>query len=387
MQSKATDRPFEAETENTLEFRCSQRDLDYWLGGNAPVILVRSRPRTNEAYWTFLKEYFHDPAIRKTGKVVFHKRRDRFDAAAKPLLQRLATPRDSGLYLGAPPKTEVVYSNLLTLAPFPEHYYIAATDVRTPGEIFATLRELTAHVRGEWTLGNKMLTSFHDLGTAPWSSVCDQGTLEEHNTIDWATTSDLVRQRAFVQLLNACLREKLFPKGVKYSRDSDFYYFRASKDLTDREYAYQSRENRTSRWVFKGYPKKSDHTQMSYYRHSAAGLHFVRYDNEWYLQVTPNYYFTRDGERPSFYAPNLTSGIKRLENNQAVHGQVVMWAQLLTERSLFDTGPGFLDFTALVQQELGAGLDDDAWLKHEEKEKQTSLNAPAVDERQGSLFS
>jgi hypothetical protein len=126
---------------------------------------------------------------------------------------------------------------------------------------------------------------------------------------------------------------------------------------------------------------------MSYYRHSAARLHFVRYDNEWHLQVTPNYYFTRDGERPSFYAPNLTSGIKRLENNQAVHGQVVMWAQLLTERSLFDTGPGFLDFTALVQHELSAGLDDDAWLKHEEKEKQTSLNAPAVDERQGSLFS
>ncbi len=45
VQSKATTRPFVAETDTTLEYICDQRDLVYWLAGNAPVILIVSRPR------------------------------------------------------------------------------------------------------------------------------------------------------------------------------------------------------------------------------------------------------------------------------------------------------------------------------------------------------
>jgi hypothetical protein len=105
----------------------------------------------------------------------------------------------------------------------------------------------------------------------------------------------------------------------------------------------------------------------------------------WYLQITPTYHFTRDGERLSRYAPDLLSGIKRLENNQAVHGQVVMWAHLLTGRSLFDSGPQFLDFAALQQFELGVGLDDDAWIKREDTDKQAALQEPDIEDQQGSF--
>ena len=55
---------------------------------------------------------------------------------------------------------------------------------------------------------------------------------------------------------------------------------------------------------------------MSYYRHSAFEGRFVRYGSDWYLQITPNYHFTRDGDRLSRYAPDLVSGIKRLENGK-----------------------------------------------------------------------
>ena len=386
VQCKATERPFEAETPSTLEFRCSAKDLSYWLAGNAPVILVRCRPRTNEAYWVSLKDYFSDLTRRKSGKVVFDKTRDRFDVTAKAALQRLATPVDSGLYLGTHPKPEIVFSNLLELASLPKHYYVAATEYRTPGEVFATLHEFTRIVHGEWILGAKMLTSFHDLSTQPWTAVCDRGSVEELDTNEWAQTEDPIRQRQFVQLLNACLRSKLYRKAVKFSRESQCYYVRATQDLSEREYAYQSREHKASRSVFKGYPKKSDHTQMSYYRHSAFEGRFVRYGRTWYLQITPNYHFTRDGERLSRFAPDLLSGIKRLETNQAVHGQVVMWAHLLTDRDLFDMGPRFLDFASMLEFELEVGLDDDAWLKHEDTEKSAALQAPTVDDRQESFI-
>jgi hypothetical protein len=106
---------------------------------------------------------------------------------------------------------------------------------------------------------------------------------------------------------------------------------------------------------------------MSYYRHSACEGQFVQYGESWYLQITPTYHFTRDGERTSKYAADLMAGIKRLETNHAVHGQLIMWAHVLTERSLFDIEPQFLEFGSLIGFELDVGIDDEAWLKDEDQ--------------------
>lgn len=386
VQCKATESQFDSETDSSFEFHCSPRDLNYWMGGNAPVILVRCRPNTNEAYWVSIKDYFKDPKLLKSGKIVFDKIRNRFDASSRRALQDLALPADSGLYLGAHPKPEIVFSNLLEIASFPPKYFVAETEYRTRAELFAKLHEIADRVQGEWILENKMLTSFHDLSGKPWSDVCDRGSMEALDTDEWARTDDQNRLRQFNQLLNACLRSHVYGKGVKFSKDSQCYYFRASRDLSEREYAYQSREHNTSRLVFRGYPKKSDQSQMSYYRHSAFNGRFVRYGYKWYLQITPSYHFTRDGDRVSRYAPELLSGIKRLETNQAVHGQVVMWAQLLKERSLFDHARPFVDFGSLLKFQIEAGLDDERWLKHEDTEKTAKLEAGPLDNRQESLL-
>jgi hypothetical protein len=51
VQVKATAQPFQRESSDSFEYFCDRRDLDYWLRGNAPVILIVCRPDTNEAYW------------------------------------------------------------------------------------------------------------------------------------------------------------------------------------------------------------------------------------------------------------------------------------------------------------------------------------------------
>ena len=43
VQSKATDHSFPNETATGFDFYCNKRDLDYWLKGNLPVVLVVSR--------------------------------------------------------------------------------------------------------------------------------------------------------------------------------------------------------------------------------------------------------------------------------------------------------------------------------------------------------
>ena len=56
VQSKAVSK-FEAETELGFDYWPSDEDVKYWLGGNVPVILVVSRPATDEAYWVSVQQY------------------------------------------------------------------------------------------------------------------------------------------------------------------------------------------------------------------------------------------------------------------------------------------------------------------------------------------
>src|SRR5215472_15528900 len=48
VQSKAQNRPFAFETADSFRYVCDERDLDMWLSGNAPVILVFSHPEQDE---------------------------------------------------------------------------------------------------------------------------------------------------------------------------------------------------------------------------------------------------------------------------------------------------------------------------------------------------
>src|SRR5262249_48755203 len=71
VQRKSVPGPFLAETVSSFEFVCDERDLDYWFKGNVPVILVVSRPASDEAYWISIRDYFADAAARSTRRVVF----------------------------------------------------------------------------------------------------------------------------------------------------------------------------------------------------------------------------------------------------------------------------------------------------------------------------
>ena len=83
VQSKAVSE-FLNETSEVFDFWCEQRDLDYWLHGNLPVILIVSRPATNEAYWISVKEYFADNDQRSSPKVRFAKGSRRFSSCELP---------------------------------------------------------------------------------------------------------------------------------------------------------------------------------------------------------------------------------------------------------------------------------------------------------------
>jgi hypothetical protein len=124
VQSKATSVAF---GERPIGFTCDEDDLRYWLRGNAPVILIRSHPGSDEAFWVSVKDYFNEhPEQRASRRIIFDREHDRFDASCSEALWQLARPRIDGLHLGTPPLRETLVMNLLPIESFPEAIFVAA---------------------------------------------------------------------------------------------------------------------------------------------------------------------------------------------------------------------------------------------------------------------
>jgi len=369
VQSKATSGPFAADTAKTFEYLCDERDLDYWLRGNAPVILVRSRTDTREAYWVSIKDYFRDPERRKTRKVIFNKDTDRFDADAASALRDLAVPADLGAYFAPAPKREVIYSNMLRVTRVPTRLFHGhAIEHGSREAIREALQQYVQFPYREWVTRAKTVLSVHDLSQHPWNKVVDAGTVEEFDASEWADSEDEQKRRDFVELLNYCLAEMLGPVHVRYHEKRGFYYFAATPDLTARTIAYTSVKQKTEKEVFGARQNKKDPERVAYYRHSAFVGQFVRYDGAWFLEIESTYHFTFDGKRGDRYSASRLTGIKRLERNPSVLGQLHMWASVLSPpNTLFKKAYQHLAFGDLERLELPYGIDDAAWLKREDE--------------------
>src|ERR1700687_4389163 len=88
----------------TFDYWCDANDVEYWLNGNPPVILVVSSPASNEAYWIDVKNYFKDWTPADSARVTFVKGHHRLSRDSLRLLVAIAAP-EQGLYL-APTRHE-----------------------------------------------------------------------------------------------------------------------------------------------------------------------------------------------------------------------------------------------------------------------------------------
>jgi hypothetical protein len=386
VQSKATVRPFPSETDQGFEWPVNERDLDYWMSGNAPVVLVVSRPMAGEAYWVSVKDYFAAPGRRKTKRVSFDKRTMRFTADSRDALFRLAIPRDVGIYFAPRPRDEKLFSNLLEVSGLPERLWLGETDLRDPADVFRLLREAGVHAP-EFVLRDRRILAAHDLTERPWSSFVDRGTVEDIETEHWANSDDPDLLRRFVELLNYCLAVRCRQIGCDRRKDDGMFYFSASKDLSPRVVPYRSVKELTRRTVFQAYAyKKGDRAgEVSYFRHAAFLGQFRRHGRQWYLAITPTYLFTSDGRRRHPFYESKLKGIKALEKNATVLGYVVMWASLLRGRDedddgLFFTAPyAHLRFGQLAAFSLPVGIDDRSWLPNEDTPTAQSVSSTAED--------
>jgi hypothetical protein len=258
----------------------------------------------------------------------------------------------------------------LRVKSFGEYVYTAYTNTNDKSKAYSKLMQIGRNFGQEWILREDSILSFHDLRDTPWSEICDKGSIERHSVGSWSDSTRQEHRREFVWLLNISLREKV-KKDLLWDEKKKLYYFKPTVDLSPRKYNYRSLLKNTGRYVFQSYPNKKT-GGIAYFRHSAFEGHFLKVGNEWFLEITPTYFFTRDGYRRDKFGKERLSGIKKLEHNNAVLGQVVMWASYLSEQlqgSFLDEKYPFMSFSKLEEFEINVGIDEESWLKNEDKEE------------------
>jgi uncharacterized protein DUF4365 len=375
VQVKAYSGAFNAETNDSFEFLPSEDDVDYWMHGTMPVILVCCKPWAEEAYWINIRGYFSDPDRRRSRKIVFHKKETRLDEGALPQLEKLALPTSLGLYLGAPPRREILYSNLVRVSRVPNKVYIGVSEFRKRKQIFAVLRENgTEHPQGEFICREENIISVHDLRLPPWETVVDATAVEVHPFEQWWREDIDKRRNYAVELLNHCLTAFFQNKGVRWRASDEVFFFKSNPG--QREIVLKTRgiRQRTSHTVFKVYLKRAS-LQTAFCRHHAIKTRFHEFDGDWYLEITPTYRFTRDGWKEDRFAAARLKKIKEFEGNPGVFGNAYMWATYMTDTvtDFYHEAYTHLAFADLVTFEVSKGIPDDAW-------RASALEAKTVDE-------
>lgn len=375
VQVKAYSGAFTAETNEAFEFLPSEADVDYWMNGTMPVILVCCKPWAQEAYWIDIRGYFSDPARRRARKIVFNKNETRLDDNALPQLEQLALPASLGLYLGAPPKHEVLYSNLLRVTRVPDKVYVGVSELRKRKQVFAVLRENgIEHPPGEFICREENLISVHDLRLREWKEVVDITAVDIHPFEQWWRDADEKRRGSAVELLNHCLTAFFHNKGVRWRASDEVFFFKSNPGQREIVLKTRGLRQRTSHTVFKAYMKRAS-LETAFCRHHAIKTRFHEFDGHWYLEITPTYRFTRDGWKEDKFAASRLKKIKEFEGNPGVFGNAYMWAAYMTDTvtDLYHQAYPHLAFGELLAFEVAKGIPDDAW-------RASALESKTVDE-------
>lgn len=365
VQSKASKRPFPGETVDRFHFICDERDLEYWLKSDQPVILVCSHPYADGAWWVHVQSHFADAARRADRRVDFDKRTMSFESDITDHLFAVADP-EGRAHTPAPMfKQEVLESNLLPTRP-PASYFSYGTTASRAREVYEAQRIEDLGLRHDFVLKAGRLLTFRIVDeTGLGVTVRGEPTVHALADLVDGTGDEMLA----VQLLNVALRDDL-SDDCDFARNRNLLYVRATENLSTRKW-----NTGGSNWrsMFKGYPKKNDPSKVSYYRHAALAWQFMSVDSEWYCALTPDYYFTHDGRHESRFAADLLKKIKMIDRHQAVRQETRMWASILRGEVtlLKQPRPRILDFGDLATFSLDRGIDDAAW-------KQTAVADPIL---------
>ena len=356
VQSKASNSPFPGETDAGFHFLISNDDIAYWTNGTNPVIVVCSHPLADEIWWAPATRASPPGPGGKSWKIEFDKSADRLDRNAVPALLTLDRRWETRPSPVSIQRSERLVTNLLALVETPPSIYVAPTWLTDVRQLGPELRKRGYH-RSDWLLRDRTIFSFTDPKSSALGSFVEGG-IETIDAEEWSESKDTETTNRFVDLLRQTLREQEHQSLAVHGKQR-YFYFRATRDLSDRRVATNSKSK--GRTVFTGYENKRKPGEIAEYRHYAVGISFVRTDEGWAAQLTPTYHYTFDGHRELPWAADRLSGMKQLERNPAVSGLVRFWAGYFGRPSSLGEEQRPLVFGDLYNLDVDRGIDEATW--------------------------
>lgn len=280
------------------------------------------------------------------------------------------------------------YATLLPLATFPEKLFVAPAKCTSMKDGWRQLLEQTnkqdknkkkttgkkkpsknkpePYIPSAWYLHEGNVYSLADPESSPLGKIVEVGTVEVHQTKEWAFSQRDDQRRIFVSLMIKALRDDLWCHGVRFHPDADIFAFMGFPDEPPRKFKYQNLKVRSTVTVVSHYERTSkEGKSYRYLRHVAFKGRFRFVGGSWYLEITPTYRFTTDGRNQHWFHEDLLSGIKRLEKNRSVLSQLLVWQAVMRapwtradRQRMLEFGPlPRFDYTPAVNETELTALD------------------------------
>lgn len=358
------------ETDTSFEYLLRTADLEYWRSSNLPVVLVLLRLSDESFFWKSVDQ----GASGEERRLVMDKVADRLDTTSLDRLAQLAVDRGRlGSYVPPMRTGEPAHLNLMRIE-MPDEIFVADSPFNTGRDaVPALLRAEGRHF--DWVIRGRRFVSFRDPRDTPHEAIVDVETVEAVNTECVAASDDRDDEVVMIELLRRTLEDQ-FAADLVYDKDGRAFHFRAPEPLVPREYRYRSLREWTSATVVQLYPDKKKPDRLHSVRHHAFIPRFERIGDDWYVSITPTFFFSENGSRPHRFGSVLLAGKKKLDRNGSIRGQVLLWRHLLANKdageaplpSLFalpadPAAPAAaLRFVPLEPVTMDRSVPEDAWV-------------------------
>lgn len=175
----------------------------------------------------------------------------------------------------------------------------------------------------DWVTIEKQIITFHDLrdDLLPLSKVVDQGTVVELASDEFYENA--FYRNKFVELLQKSLQQKLFRLGIIWQHKEREYIFVPLNDKDEQREIEWTDLRTDKRTVYRQIPDLRNKTKVYCHEHFAFFARFYCLNSQWYLAITPDWFYSSNGYNRAWYAIEDKRKYKKLvESNQHVSTHV-----------------------------------------------------------------
>jgi hypothetical protein len=239
---------------------------------------------------------------------------------------------------------EILFSNLFPIG-FPPSVQTARLSLKRKVKVLDYFSAVWKQAGGvgdppkDFWIENKILYTFRPFSENFWKAIIAAKAIHPLGpkpTSSLANSKVMGDKNVFIKLLNRCLDQFCasheMAHKLGWSKKMRCHLFVAAAGTKRGRIKVKAITKQGQREVYKAIRNKlsPDPNAIQHWQHQAFRHYFVRFGEQWYLQVIPFWAFTSDGQgTPSRWQKTSSANMRRPERNRAVLGHVAFWAAIL----------------------------------------------------------